>query len=65
MLIWCDSLNSMTIHLLGAHQITKAIALKYQEEKLKNLNQSDIKPYDFSKQESLTKNVMGFIIGTV
>ena len=65
MLVWCGSPSSMATHLLGAHQITKAIALKYQEEELKNLNQSDIKPHDFSKQESLTKNVMGFIIGTV
>src|ERR1043166_4753090 len=39
--------------------------LLMQEEELKNLNQSDIKPHDFSKQESLTKDVMGFIIGTV
>ena len=65
MLVWCGSPSSMATHLLGAHQITKAIALKYQEEELKNLNQSDIKPHDFSKQESLTKNVMGFIIDIV
>src|SRR4051795_2686105 len=66
MLAWCDSPSSMKTHLLGTHQINKAIAMKYQEEELKDLMQSDdIKPHDFAKQESLTKNVMGFIIGTV
>ena len=66
MLAWCSSSSSMKTHLLGTHQINKAIAMKYQEEELKDLMQSDdIKPHDFAKQESLTKNVMGFIIGTV
>jgi len=66
MLAWCGSPSSMKTHLLGTHQINKAIAIKYQEEELKDLMQSDdIKPHDFAKQESLTKNVMGFIIGTV
>jgi len=56
----------MKTHLLGAHQITEAIAKKYQEEELKNIKKSDaIKPHDSSKQESLTKNVVGFVIGTV
>src|SRR3954452_12536764 len=66
MLAWCGSPSSMKTYLLGTHQINKAIAMKYQEEELKDLMQSDdIKPHDFAKQESLTKNVMSFIIGTV
>lgn len=66
MLAWCGSPSSMKAHLLGSHQITKAIAMKYQEEELKNLKQTDdIKPHNPSKQESLTKNVIGFVIGTV
>ena len=57
----------MKTHLLGVHQISKTVAMRYQEEELEKLTKSDdtIKPYDPSKQESLTKNVMGFVIGTV
>ena len=67
MLAWCGSPSSMKTHLLGVHQISKTVAMRYQEEELEKLTKSDdtIKPYDPSKQESLTKNVMGFVIGTV
>ncbi|CAB4415605.1 unnamed protein product [Rhizophagus irregularis] len=49
----------------GAHGITKEIAMKHDEEELKNPPESSIKPYKHSKQESLTQNVIGFVIGTV
>jgi len=65
---WCGSPSSMKVHLSGTHQITKAIAMRYQDEELEKLNQpikQSIKPHDASKQESLTKNVIGFVIGTV
>jgi hypothetical protein len=64
MLAWCGSPSSLSTHLSGTHQITKDIAMKRQEEELKNPAPS-IKPYSPIKQESLTKNVMGFVIGTV
>lgn len=67
MLTWCGSPSSMKIHLSGTHNITKAIAMKHMEGKLTNLSQqtNDIKPHHSSKQESLTKNVIGFVVGTV
>ncbi len=67
MLAWCGSPSSMKTHLLGAHQISKTVAMRYQEEELKELKKSDdnINPHDSFKQESLTKNVMGFVVGTV
>src|SRR5439155_10947011 len=40
-LAWCGSPSSMKTHLLGIHQINKAIVMKYQEEELKDLMQSD------------------------
>ena len=68
----------MKTHLSGTHQITKAIAIKHGVEDLtKNIIEDldnliiieketeDFKPYHISKQEALTKNVMGFIIGTI
>jgi hypothetical protein len=56
----------MKTHLSGAHQITKAIAIKYQEDELINPQQTNnVKPHCSSKQESLTKNVVGFVVGTV
>lgn len=68
MFAWCGSPSSMKTHLSGAHQITQAIATRYQEEELEKLKQpadKNIKLHGASKQESLTKNVVGFIIGTV
>ncbi|CAB4478047.1 unnamed protein product [Rhizophagus irregularis] len=65
MLTWCGSLSSLATHLSGAHGITKEIAMKHDEEELKNPPESSIKPYKNSKQESLTQNVIGFVIGTV
>ncbi|CAB4460051.1 unnamed protein product [Rhizophagus irregularis] len=67
MLAWCGSPSSMKTHLLGIHKITKAIAMRYEEEELEKLKKPDniINPHDSSKQESLTKNVIDFIIGTV
>jgi len=69
MFVWCGSPSTMKTHLTGTHQITKAIAMRYQEEELEKLKQQpankNIKPHDAFKQESLTKNVVGFIIGTV
>ncbi|CAG8651216.1 13330_t:CDS:2, partial [Funneliformis caledonium] len=51
-LTWCDSSSSMKIHLLDSHNITKAIAIKYNKKELTcNSQQSDeIKPYHPSKQ---------------
>jgi hypothetical protein len=65
MLTWCGSPSSLSAHLSGTHGITKEIAMKHQEEELKNPPEPSIIPYDHSVQESLTKNVIGFIIGTV
>ncbi|CAB4474016.1 unnamed protein product [Rhizophagus irregularis] len=67
MLAWCGSPSSMKTHLSGMHKITKAIAMRYEEEELENLKKPDniINPHDSSKQKSLTKNVIGFVIGTV
>ncbi|CAB4410475.1 unnamed protein product [Rhizophagus irregularis] len=65
MLTWCGSPSSLATHLSGAHGITKEIAMKHDEEELKNPPKSSIKPYKHSKQESLTQNVIGFVIGTV
>ena len=66
-LAWCGSPSSMTTHLSGVHQITKAIAMGYEDEELEKLKRSDdiINPHTSFKQESLTKNVVGFVIGTV
>ncbi|CAG8753877.1 9156_t:CDS:2 [Rhizophagus irregularis] len=50
MLKWCGFPSSMKTHLSGTHHITK-------EEKSKS--------HPYSKQELLTKNVIGFVIGTV
>ncbi|CAB4468462.1 unnamed protein product [Rhizophagus irregularis] len=63
MLTWCGSSSSLATHLSDAHGITKEIAMKHDEEELKNPPESSIKPYKHSKQESLTQNVIGFVIG--
>ena len=66
--VWCGSPSTMKTHLSSAHKITKAIAMRYQEEELEKLKQpvdKSIKLHNAPKQESLTKNVIGFIIGTV
>ncbi|CAG8719685.1 16542_t:CDS:1, partial [Funneliformis mosseae] len=57
----------MKIHLLDTHNISKAIAIKCNKKELTcNPQQSDeIKPYHPSKQESLTQNVVGFVINTI
>src|ERR1051325_2975014 len=68
MFVWCGSPSSMKTHLSGTHQITQAIAMRYQEEEIEKLKQpadKNIKLHNVSKQESLTKNVVGFIVGTV
>ncbi|PKK55429.1 hypothetical protein RhiirC2_802414 [Rhizophagus irregularis] len=67
MLAWCGSSSSIKTHLLGMHKITKAIAMRYEKEELEKLKKPDniINPHDSSKQESLTKNVINFVIGTV
>ncbi|CAB4413086.1 unnamed protein product [Rhizophagus irregularis] len=67
MLAWYGSPSSMKTHLSEMHKITKAIAMRYEEEELEKLKKPDniINPHDSSKQESLTKNVIGFVIGTV
>jgi hypothetical protein len=65
MLTWCGSPSSLSTHLSGTHGITKEIAMEYQEAELKNPPESSIIPYNHPVQESLTKNVIGFVIGTV
>ncbi|GES76109.1 zinc finger BED domain-containing protein 1-like [Rhizophagus clarus] len=65
MLTWCGSPSSLATHLSGTHGITKEIAIKYEEKELRNPPEPFVKPYKHSVQESLTKNVIGFIIGTV
>ncbi|GBC04350.1 hypothetical protein RclHR1_05630007 [Rhizophagus clarus] len=65
MLTWCGSPSSLATHLSGTHGITKEIAIKYEEKELRNPPEPSVKPYKHSVQESLTKNVIGFIIGTV
>ncbi|GES76347.1 zinc finger BED domain-containing protein 1-like [Rhizophagus clarus] len=64
MLTWCGSPSSLATHLSGTHGITKEIAIKYEEKELRNPPEPSVKPYKHSVQESLTKNVIGFIIGT-
>ena len=65
MLTWCGSPSSLSTHLSGTHGITKEIAMKHQEEELKNPSESSTIPYNHPVQEFLTKNVIGFVIGTV
>ena len=70
---WYGSPSTMKIHLSGSHHITKGIAANYLEalqtgdQNLINsiIEEEKSKSYPYSKQESLTKNVIGFIIGTV
>jgi hypothetical protein len=70
---WCGSPSSMKTHLSGSHHITKGIAANYLEALQKDdqtlindiIEGEKSKSYPYSKQESLTKNVVGFIIGTV
>ncbi|GBB99156.1 hypothetical protein RclHR1_34300001 [Rhizophagus clarus] len=65
MFSWCGFPSSLSTHLSGTHHITKDIAMKHNEEELKNLSTSSIKSHHPFKQESLTKNVVAFVIGTV
>lgn len=73
MLKWCGSPSSMKTHLSGTHHITKGIAASYLEALQKgdqnlinNIIEEEIsKSHPYSKQEPLTKNVIGFVIGTV
>ncbi|CAB5381378.1 unnamed protein product [Rhizophagus irregularis] len=65
MLKWCGSPSSLSTHLSGTHGITKDIAMKCNEEELKNSPGSSIIPHNYPVQESLTKNVIGFVVGTV
>src|SRR5256884_7878896 len=54
MLIWCGSPSSLSTHLSGTHGITKEIAMKHQEEELKNPPEFSIIPYNHLVQEFLT-----------
>ena len=73
MLKWCGSPSSMKTHLSGAHHITKGTAERYLEALQKGdqnligsiIEEEKSKSQPYSKQESLTKNVVGFVIGTV
>ncbi|CAG8723002.1 21194_t:CDS:2 [Rhizophagus irregularis] len=58
-----NNTKAVSTHLSDAHGITKEIAMKHDEEELKNPPESSIKPYKHSKQESLTQNIIGFVIG--
>ncbi|GBB86714.1 hypothetical protein RclHR1_01310010 [Rhizophagus clarus] len=73
MLKWYGSPSSMKTHLSGTHHITKGIAANYLEALQKGdqnlisniIEEEKSKSHPYSKQESLTKNVIGFVIGTV
>ena len=73
MLKWCGSPSSMKTHLSGTHHITKGNAASYLEALQKGdqnlisniIEEEKSKSHPYSKQESLTKNVVGFVIGTV
>jgi len=73
MLKWCGSPSSMKTHLSGTHHITKGNAASYLEALQKGdqnlisniIEEEKSKSHTYSKQESLTKNVIGFVIGTV
>ncbi|GES88575.1 zinc finger BED domain-containing protein 4-like [Rhizophagus clarus] len=56
---------SLATHLSGIHGITKEIAIKYEEKESRNPPEPSVKSYKHSVQESLTKNVIEFIIRTV
>jgi len=70
---WYGSPSSMKTHLGGTHHITESIVASYLKALQKddhNLINSIIeeeisKSHPYSKQESLTKNVIGFVVGTV
>ena len=71
--MWCGSPSSMKTHLSGTHQITKNIAASYLEalqigdQQLINsiVEKEQAKSRLYFKQESLTKNVVRFVISTV
>ncbi|CAB5215823.1 unnamed protein product [Rhizophagus irregularis] len=73
MLKWCGSPSSMKTHLSGTHHITKGIAVSYLEALQKGdqnlisniIEEEKSKSHPYSKQELLTKNVIGFVISTV
>ncbi|GET04166.1 zinc finger BED domain-containing protein 1-like [Rhizophagus clarus] len=65
MLTWCSFSSSLAAYLLGTYGITKEIAIKYEEKELKNPPELSVKPYKYFVQESLTKNIIGFIIEIV
>jgi hypothetical protein len=70
---WCGSPSSMKTHLSGTHHITKGIAANYLEalqkgdQRLINsmIEEEKSRSHPYSNQEPLTKNVIGFVIGTV
>ena len=70
---WCGSPSSMKTHLSGIHHITKGNAASYLEalqtgdQQLINsiIEEEQIKAHPYTKQEELTKNVVGFVVGTV
>ncbi|CAB4476563.1 unnamed protein product [Rhizophagus irregularis] len=70
---WCGSPSSMKTHLSGTHHITKGIAMSYLKALQKGdqnlisniIEEEKSKSHPYSKQELLTKNVIGFVIGTV
>ena len=70
---WCSSSSLMKTHLLGIYHITKGNAASYLEalqigdqQLIDNIvEEENAKTNPYSKQEALTKNVIGFVIGTV
>jgi len=71
--VWCGSPSSMKTHLSGIHHITKGIAASYLEalqkgdqQLIDNIIEEEIsKLHTHPKQESLIKNMVGFIVGIV
>ena len=63
----------MKTHLGGTHHITEGIAASYLEVLQKDdynlinsiIEEEKSKSHPYSKQESLTKNVISFVIGTI
>jgi hypothetical protein len=72
-LSWCGSPSTMKTHLSGIHHITKGNAISYLEALQKGdqqlinsiIEEEQARLHPHPKQESLTNNVIGFIIGTV
>jgi hypothetical protein len=71
--VWCGFPSSMKTHLSGMHYITKGNAASYLEvlqagdQQLVDsiIEEEHVKTHPYTKQEALTNNVIGFVIGTV